>query len=482
MTAVHCAATDLTREREEQRRWRLRPRFAKVTAFDQLLDGEFLSQDEQSCRQSRALSRVIDFAAAEVPYYRDLFAARGLEPKDIQCPDDLAKLPLLDKEQVRANSERLRSARLPRGERLHGVFSSSGTTGQPVKIIQTSSSNAMFTYLIQRNYRWCRFDPGKTIAFLRIPGDFPSSRGGGALPDGVTYSLPRWRYAGAFFETGPWLSLTMTTPVERQIEWLRARHPAYLCTHASWLEQLCYAAAGETLADSLESILGISEDLRPPARRFVERTLGVPVHQNYGMNEIGLMAMRCVAGRYHVHAEHCLIEIVDTDGRACPPGVTGRIAVTALRNPAMPLIRYDTDDMAEAVDGPCPCGRSLPSFVNLVGRYRRYVSMPEGSYELFLALRTAVNDLPGDTVRALRRFQVHQYRDGRFELRLLAAGPLPPAFHDGVRAAWDKAIGTRPETLGIVEVDEIPRGAGGKFQDFTSDFMPAPDPETAPST
>ncbi len=470
-------ATDLACEREEQGRWRLRPRYAKVKVFDQLVDGEFLPQDEQRRRQSRALSRIIEFAAAEVPYYRDLFAARGLGVRDIQSPDDLVKLPVLGKESVHANHDRLRPARLPRGERLHGIFSSSGTTGQPTKIFQTASSNAMFSYLGQRQYRWCRFDPGKTIAFLRYPGDFPAPRGGGAYPDGVTYRLPRWRYAGFFFETGPWLGLTITTPVERQIEWLRDQRPAYLCTHASWLEQLCYAAAGETVADSLESVLGISEDLRAPARRFVERALDVPVHQNYGMNEIGLMAMRCAAGRYHVHAEHCLIEIVDEEGQPCPPGETGRIAVTALRNPAMPLIRYDTDDMAEALDGLCPCGRSLPSFGNLTGRYRRYLSLPEGSYQLFLALRTAVNDLPGDTVRALRRFQVHQYRDGRFELRLMVAGPLPPAFYEGVRAAWAAAIGTRTETLSVVEAEEIPRGRGGKFQDFTSDYMLAPDSE-----
>ncbi len=468
-------ATDLRREREEQHRWRLLPRYTGLEDFDRLVENEFLAEDRQRAGQSAALSRLVRFAANEVPYYRDLFTERRLKPEEIRSPEDLAKLPLLDKDLVRQNHERLRAVRLPRGERLHGFLSSSGTTGRPTKILHTASSNAMFTYLAQRQYRWCRFDPGMTIAFLRFPGDLPPRRDGRPWPDGKTYRQARWRYVGRFFETGPWLGLTITTPVERQFDWLRAKRPAYLCTQASWLEHLCYAAAGETLTDSLQSVLTISEDLRAPSRRFVERALGVPVHENYGLNEIGIMAMRCAAGRYHVHTEHCLIEIVDGEGQPCPPGATGRIAVTALRNPAMPLIRYDTDDMAEVVDGPCPCGRSLPSFGNLIGRYRRYISLPEGSYQLFLALRTAINDLPGDAIRDLRQFQVHQYRDGRFELRVVAAAPLPRAFHDGVRAAWDQAVDDRPETLSVVEVEEIPRGAGGKFQDFTSDYMPAPE-------
>ena len=467
--------TSLERELTEQRRWRLRPRYARTKIFDRLLRNEFLSADEQRANESRALARILRFAAAEVPYYRELFSAHGLSPRDIASADDLPKLPLLDKDLVRQNDARLRPAHLPPGEQAFGIFSTSGTTGQPTKVHHTANSNAMFTYLAQRQYRWCRFDPGKTAAFVRTPRDLPRTPEGGLYPDGETCRLQNWRYVGQIFETGPWIGLTMSTPVERQIEWLRAHRPAYLCTHASWLEHLCFATGGEVLAESLESVLAIVEDLRPSARRFVERSLGVPVHQNYGMNEVGLMAMRCTAGRYHVHTEHCLIEILDPDGQPCAPGTSGRIAVTALRNPAMPLIRYDTDDMAEAVDGPCPCGRSLPSFGELTGRYRRYICLPEGSYPLFRAVRGAINELPSDTIRAMRQFQMHQYRDGRFELRVAATGPLPLAFHEAVRAAWDAALGGRSETFEVIEVDEIPRGPNGKFQDFTSDYMPPPD-------
>jgi hypothetical protein len=57
---------------------------------------------------------------------------------------------------------------------------------------------------------------------------------------------------------------------------------------------------------------------------------------------------------------------------------------------------------------------------------------------------------------------------------------LPAGFAARIRAAWDKAAAENPAALSIVEVAAIPRGRGGKFHDFTSDFVPAPDREDPP--
>ena len=50
----------------------------------------------------------------------------------------------------------------------------------------------------------------------------------------------------------------------------------------------------------------------------------------------------------HLPDDLCLVEIVDRDGRAVPPGQPGeRILVTNLYNPALPLIRFEvTDEVA----------------------------------------------------------------------------------------------------------------------------------------
>jgi phenylacetate-CoA ligase len=65
------------------------------------------------------------------------------------------------------------------------------------------------------------------------------------------------------------------------------------------------------------------------------------------------------------------VEVVDDAGRAVAPGGTGRLLVTHLRNALMPLIRYDTGDLAVAARAQaCPCGRATPWVERLVGRAR----------------------------------------------------------------------------------------------------------------
>jgi hypothetical protein len=56
-----------------------------------------------------------------------------------------------------------------------------------------------------------------------------------------------------------------------------------------------------------------------------------------------------------------LVEIVDEAGAPCAAGRAGRFVVTGLMNLAVPLMRYDSDDLVTALDGPCPCGRNGPA-------------------------------------------------------------------------------------------------------------------------
>ena len=467
--------TDLQTEREAQKRWRLRPQFAAVRDFDRLVENEFLEPGLQRLREAEALKRIIAFAATKVPYYRDLLAAHRLVAGDFSSIADLHRLPLLDKLTVRHNEQRLRPPKLPRGERLYGQFSSSGSTGAPIHIFQTLRSNRMFSVLAQRGYRWFRYDPMGTLAFIRLANQLPRRRRQEENPDGATLRLDHWRYAGRFFETGPWLGFNVTNPVEAQIAWLARERPRYLATYSETLEHLCMATGGVTPADSIEATMAISEQLTPSMRRHVERTFGAPVSQNYGLNEIGLVAVRCAAGRYHSHSEHCLVEIVDDKGQPAPPGNRGRIVVTAINNFAMPLLRYDTDDMAEAVAGPCPCGRTLPAFGEIMGRYSRIAYLPEGTLGVVGAVRVALEQMPADIARPLRKFQIHQTLDNRFVLRLAVVSPLSAKFAERIHAGWRGAVAEQGWPLEIVELDDIALGPGGKFQDFTSDHMPKPD-------
>lgn len=454
----------------KQRRWRLKPQHASLRVFDELLENEFRPQRELDEWQARAVRSVVRFAAAHTPYYAGLFARLGLRAEDVDGPQDLPRLPPLGKQDVLRWYEDLRSRSLPPGEQVSGATRSSGTTGRPVTVLHTGTSLAMAGFLRQRHARWFGLDPAGTRLDVRNAPDVGRREDGSPNPDGNVVRRAAWQDLGRFFETGVEYAFNVSNPMTRQVAWLRELRPHYAMSFPGIFEEWLLANEGPHPADSLRGLIGIGSQLTPSLRARLEQGYGVPVHQAYGLNEVGMVATRCEAGRYHVHAEHCLVEVVGPDGRPCPPGRTGQVLVTAFRNPAMPLVRYDTGDLAEAAAGPCPCGRTLPAFGEVAGRFRRYAGLPEGTRERVRALRAAVENTPPDQLAFLRRYQIHQDRAGRFTLRLRTVGPIPGPFLEAVRRAWEPVAGSPPVPVAVVVVDDIAPSPSGKLLDFTSDL------------
>lgn len=460
--------TSLTMEIAELRRWTLRPEKADSRQFERLAIHEFQSEEEHRARQANALAKFLGFATAHVPYYRDMFRQGGLSPADIRGVEDLPRLPMLRKHEVIERDAELHAERLPQGEGPPVVYQSTGTTGQPVRVLMSRSSSSMFTFLWHRQARWFRFDPMGCFAKIRIPSTLPRQQDGTRMPREKVMRRTAWTYLGAFFETGPEVTFSVSSPVEQQIEWVRRYRPNYMLAYPGVFEEQALACGSAPAVDSLKGLVGIGSTATPSMRAWIERIYGIPLHQNYGLNEIGIVAIRCVAGRYHVNTEHCLVEIVDGEGLPCPAGTSGRVLVTGLQNIAMPLIRYDTGDIAMVAEGPCPCGRTLPSFGEIVGRYRRYAGLPAGTRERVRELQTAIGDMPPEFVRNLRRYQVYQDRENRFEVRVSAAGPMPPEFEARLRERWKKVCGDPPLALAIIEGVTIVSSPGGKRLDFDS--------------
>ena len=95
-----------------------------------LRQSRWWSREELAAYQARALSRLLDHAYENVPYYHRVFEERGLVPGDIQTPGDLALLPFLTKEIVQANLADLKARNYP--EAAFEYVRTSGSTGTPM--------------------------------------------------------------------------------------------------------------------------------------------------------------------------------------------------------------------------------------------------------------------------------------------------------------------------------------------------------------
>ncbi len=97
----------------------------------------------------------------------------------------------------------------------------------------------------------------------------------------------------------------------------------------------------------------------------------------YGSAEQVCFISQCEAGSYHVHPEYGFTELLDTDEG---PRDAKRIVATGFTNWAMPLLRYDTGDLAVPAAGKCPCGRNTQLVEGVLGRVDDYLIASNGAW------------------------------------------------------------------------------------------------------
>lgn len=409
--------------------------------------------------QQAQLRRLLAHADAHVPFWRGRL--RGL----IEAPEGEAfwarwrALPPLTRRQIQDAGDALISPAMPEG---HGELSeifTSGSTGQPIRAVRSDLWELLWSAFTVREHLWHARDLSAKLAVIRY-----SDKGKALWPDGERYDS--WGFSTAdIFRTGPCVSLNITTPIERQLEWIEREAPDYLLTHPTLLDRLL-RASGDFRPARLKQVLTISEILAPGLRALCRERWGVPVIDTYSTRECGYLAFQCPEhSHYHLQAESALVEILDENGAPVPPGAIGRVVVTPLHNLAMPLLRYDLGDYARTGDDACACGRGLPVITSILGRRQNLLRLPDGGERWPLLSSGDIGALLA--LAPIRHYQVAQTALERIELRLQTARPLTEAEINQV-LDWARAKFGPGFHFDLAFPAELGRSAAGKFEDFVS--------------
>ena len=92
------------------------------------------------------------------------------------------------------------------------------------------------------------------------------------------------------------------------------------------------------------------------------------IRQSYGTADIGCLGYECMEKNGMHLPDDKIVEIVDPEtGKQLPAGQVGEIVATTF-NRAYPLIRFGTGDLSLLTETPCPCGRTSPRLVRILGR------------------------------------------------------------------------------------------------------------------
>lgn len=109
---------------------------------------ETISRDEMAALQTERLRNCVAHVAVNVPLYRERLAAIGIGPGDIRSLDDLRRMPLTVKQDLR-DSYPYGMFAVPMSDivRLHA---SSGTTGKMTVVGYTANDIAVWAGLAAR--------------------------------------------------------------------------------------------------------------------------------------------------------------------------------------------------------------------------------------------------------------------------------------------------------------------------------------------
>jgi len=439
--------------------WPALPEAAAAQVLAQLFQldaSQWLSRDELERLQARQLSELVRFAVGTSEFYRHAVAEAGVNPEGPWTPLTLSRLPLLSRRALQQSASSIHSRVPPKSHGELKVVETSGSSGEPVRVKHTGITDLRWLALNMREHLWHRRDVTQTLVAIR-----PHLS---ALDDETIARSRGWgQPVTLFYETGPAYTQSIRLDVREQARWVLERDPGYLLTFPTNLAGLIdeFDRLGRQ-PKSLLQVRTVGETVSSELRERCQARLGVPIVDAYSSQEVGAIAAACPeSGLYHVNAEYLIVEVLDEAGLPCPPGKVGRVVITDLLNFATPLIRYDIRDYAEV--GPeCPCGRGLPTLRCIVGRERNMLRLPTGArFWAFVGARRF------EEVAEVLQFQVIQPSLEKLEVRLVVAeGKLTEEQQARLRSIVRETTGYPFEIEFTIFPDELPRGRGGKFEEF----------------
>ena len=119
-------------------RQRFGPEYDRVLA--EIADHDRWSAENFVEYQNERLRLLIHHVTANVPYYRRLFAQKGIDPEQLRTCDDLCRLPILDKQTILMDAESFVDENLDKSKLM--LRYTSGTTGTPLRIYRDIKLNS----------------------------------------------------------------------------------------------------------------------------------------------------------------------------------------------------------------------------------------------------------------------------------------------------------------------------------------------------
>ncbi len=201
---------------------------------------------------------------------------------------------------------------------------------------------------------------------------------------------------------------------------------------------------------SIHSLISTSEMLEPEKRVFIKKVFQCRFVDRYSIEEVGLIAQQEeFGGHYYLNKYGIYPEVVNPETRQpVGEGETGKVVVTDIFNDLVPIVRYDTGDLAtvrEYRNG------QLHSIESLLGRVSDQLKTTTGQPVSSLILGPYIYK-PLSDAGLQNQFQFAQIGKKKYELRIKA----PELIMQANRLNNEEMLGQRDKFQISMKPGELP--------------------------
>jgi phenylacetate-CoA ligase len=408
-----------------------------------LLQSQYWDREQIEQYQNEKLRQLISHAYVNVPFYNRLFKDLGLKPYDIMSKSDLVKLPIITKEALKKNKEKLLATNIQKKNLIYA--SSSGSTGEPFQFCTTKEADAFLRASAIRAWYQNGYRLGDKYVKMSMNPRGSSIK---KLQD--------------LFNNSLYLSSNQLSQSEFSVIWdkIREFNPSFIRSYPVPIQYLARYLKKNKIKVDLNNLLAINttgSTLDQSVRSEVEEIFKVKVFDTYSCEGGAVFAQCPLSGNYHPSEEYAISEFIADNVTALDVRKPLRHITTDLHNYAFPFIRYDTQDyIVLGSDIKCNCGSDYKNIKNISGRDGDILKTPSGKLlivENFVAYFEWVTEVD--------QIQVVQNQSDEIVIYLVVNKLYTPEVHQKISTFWQNYIGSDVNVV-IKIVDEIKLTFSGK--------------------
>ncbi|HID39962.1 MAG TPA: phenylacetate--CoA ligase family protein [Calditrichaeota bacterium] len=426
--------------------WAFKEKTPYLKYLKYLEKSQFFPQEKLRQIQWTKLKQLLSHAYKNVPFYRARFEEAGLTPDIIRHWEDLSKIPLLTKSDIRENAESLVAANVDKAKLIQKK--TSGSTGVSLEFFIDEQSQQWKRACTIRHDRWAGKDIGERVAAIWGNPDYEHT----------------WRLKlrnillerNVFLDTLKMDEAGMYDFYHKIVK----KPPRVFFGHAHSLYLFARFMEQNNLKPPKPAgIISTAMILHNHERALIEKIFNSKVFNRYGCEEVSLIASECeVHEGLHINMDTLIVEIL-YDGKPAKPGQPGAIVLTDLSNYAMPFIRYKVGDVGILAEKPCSCGRGLPLLKSIEGRAADYIITPEGNYISGISLtENFAMQLPG-----IKQLQIVQDKIDHLIFRIVKSSITDQSRIEKIGELVKERFGPNM-TFNIEYVESIQQEESGKYR------------------